>query len=98
MIDLGLVTILPWTNLYPLFSEKPKGFDGDGGYKIADNKCFVLMNGNGQNISLPTPKQEIQLSIIVNAEPQIISFNGNINLKEVSNIVIQCTYEIMEGR
>ena len=98
MIDLGLVTILPWTNLYPLFSEKPKGFDGDGGYKIADNKCFVLMNGVGENISLPTPKEEIQLGIIVNGEPQIIPFNGNINLKEVSNIVIQHTYETMEGR
>ncbi len=94
MIDLGLVAILPWTDLFPLFDTIPTNFSGCGGYKVVNSKAYILLNGvtNGV-VNLPTPKTPFNLSVIKGNELiSIENFNGEIS--ENDKYFINTVYEI----
>lgn len=94
--DLGIVTFMPWTNLYPFFTTKVTNFSGDGGYHIQDNKCFILMNGVCSSaLSLPTPSTPFDLSYIKNGEAIIQNnFNGTLSTSNGDIIHLEVVYEV----
>ena len=96
MIDLGLVAIMPWTDLYPLYDSKPSNFAGLGGYKLASKNCYVLMNGNYTgNIQLPVPSKPFDLMVEKNnVQVTINNFNGVIPLTGNGKIKFMVAYSI----
>ena len=94
--DLGIVTFMPWTNLYPFFTTKVSSFSGEGGYHIENNKCFILLNGSvSGSITLPTPVTSFDLSFIKNSNVAIQKgFNGVVNLSSGDTIHIEIVYEV----
>ena len=94
--DLGIVTFMPWTNLYPFYTTKVSGFSGEGGYHIENNKCFILLNGSvSGDITLPTPDTSFDLSFIKNGNVTIqTGFNGVVNLSNGDSIQIEIVYAV----
>lgn len=95
-IDIGFIALLPWTNVYPLFDEKVTNFNGKGGYKIVENKCYVLLCGTVTgNIVLPSPVTTIPINYTVGSESLTLNdFNGIIPLSDGDDIYVSLTYDI----
>lgn len=95
--DLGVVALLPWTNMYSLFPDNIENFNGNGGYKIYENKCYICCNGEcaGNILTLPAPKSAISFSYIKNNEVTTVdNFNGEIDVVSGDTIQILTVYSI----
>lgn len=96
-IDLGFVALLPWTNIYNLFTNNIENFNGNGGYKIFENKCYICCSGTctGNILKLPVPKSAISLNYIKNNKVITVdNFNGEINVVSGDIIQISTVYSI----
>ena len=61
-VYVGEGMVLPWYNLYRLYTTKPNNFDGNGGYVVVDGRTHFMLSGNiTQNITFPTPKEAFDL-------------------------------------
>ena len=95
--DLGVVALLPWNNLYDLFTGNIENLDGKGGYKIFENKCYICCYGSctGNILKLPVPKSAISFNYIKNNEfITVDNFNGEINVVSGDIIQISTVYFI----
>ena len=96
-IDLGFVALLPWTDIYNLFTNNIENFNGNGGYKIVENKCYIRCYGTctGNMLKLPVPKSATSVSYIKNNEVITVdNFNGEINVVSGDIIQMSTVYSI----
>ena len=81
-IDLGLVTSLPWTDMYEFFDYPlSPNYKVVGGFKEYQEKCYILISAeivNKTTLTFPPPTQPIEIKIERNGEIETVLFNGTI--------------------
>lgn len=61
-VYVGEGMVLPWYNMFELYTTKPENFTGHGGYIVIDGRTHFMLNGNiSQNITFPTPQETFDL-------------------------------------
>lgn len=81
-VDLGLVTALPWTDMYEFFDyPQSPNYKVVGGFKKYQEKCYILLSVeliSETTLSFPTPTEPIEIKIERNGEVETVLFNGSI--------------------
>lgn len=85
-IDLGQCAVLPWLNMYDLFSyPTTSDIEVVGGYKEYNNKCYILLSAKFKTkatLTFPKPSQPIEILLCKNGNVESFMFDGEISGNE----------------
>ena len=95
-VDLGMVAMLPWVNLYDFFNYPvTDSISVTGGYKVYDGKCYILFAAKfkaSSKLTFPKPTSPFDIQVLKNGETVTINFNGEISGNATDEILTGGTY------